>query len=246
MDTISWINTNQGFFLVVLTFLYVLATAVIVYVMYRSNRIASRSVAVAEQNIELSRKALSADQRPWVMVEPSLHYPVNLDRNGDLHIPLGLRLKNVGKTPALNIWWPMEVHIRIVGEAAWDVQKAYCTEKRETYQNAQVGDRNFAGVTLFPGQERVAKVQLQISADVIASDTKKFSGSRKPILVVGCVLYRGGLHFDAYQTWFIFEAFHPPVSGIDIDPAQGSPGEHGSMVFESAEINRFFVGDYAD
>src|SRR5437868_14204642 len=50
----------------------------------------------------IAREAAVAAQRPWLSVELSIEGPFEYEADGDGVIMIGVELKNVGHTPALN------------------------------------------------------------------------------------------------------------------------------------------------
>jgi hypothetical protein len=85
MKLIEWLNQNQGFALTALTFVYVIATIVMAYLMIHSNNLSAKNIAQALK-IEKDRT------RPYVMFD--------LQFKG---FNVYAILKNVGVTPAHNV-----------------------------------------------------------------------------------------------------------------------------------------------
>jgi|ERR1039458_9941544 hypothetical protein len=85
MKLIEWLNQNQGFALIALTFVYVIATIVMAYLMIQSNNLNAKNIAQALK-IEKDRT------RPYVMFDLRFE-------GWDVYAIL----KNYGATPALNV-----------------------------------------------------------------------------------------------------------------------------------------------
>ncbi len=84
-DMIVWCNSNQGFVMVLLTFVYVIATVAIVMLAKRANKIALSNLKTLE---ELEREK----SRPFIDVEIVADAPF-----------LSLQISNQGLTPAYNV-----------------------------------------------------------------------------------------------------------------------------------------------
>lgn len=84
-QVMEWCNANQGFAIILLTAVYVIATIVMVRYMERGNRLASKSLA---QVAELERRRT----RPYLVFDLESHKKF-------IHAVL----RNIGQTPAYNV-----------------------------------------------------------------------------------------------------------------------------------------------
>ncbi len=63
----------------------------------------SRSITAAEKSAEVAERALIAAHRPWVKADIQVGGPIFYNVNG-ANFTLGFSLKNIGRSPALNVW----------------------------------------------------------------------------------------------------------------------------------------------
>ena len=94
----------------IFTFWLVIATValgVIAYVQIeffgRAEQIAAQSAGAAKESADTAKNALVAANRPWIKADISVGGPVFYNVNG-MNFTLRFILKNVGHSPATNIW----------------------------------------------------------------------------------------------------------------------------------------------
>lgn len=206
---------------------------------------------------ELSRKALIVDQRPWVSldVQPSGSLAYD-DKRWDAglrwHIPLEYKLKNIGKTPAINVsffgkmipfvlaHWPTSSIKNGVPQglpiSGTDLTKEFeeVCGFHEGLSDAKMG----WGRIMFPNEEGGGS-QFGMNANPAIFDAVKESpeGYAGQFLVVVCVTYGSSLSEDKYRTAKAFQLHKLtgtrsidlngetiPVTelGFDLSPVNGS------------------------
>jgi hypothetical protein len=94
MRVINWLNQNQGFVMTLLTFVYVITTAVIAVLTVRATRLNRRSIDLAQDNLTLAVKLERNRLRPYVFF--------NIMSSTARRMTYA-SIKNVGLTAAYNV-----------------------------------------------------------------------------------------------------------------------------------------------
>jgi len=148
--------------------------------------------------------ASKIDQRPWVVVEDAHIVDAFLkdDANSQYQTGVVFTLKNVGKSPAQNVWPVVEIANFASGMAR---QKAECS-------GMPIPRR--LGITIYPGQARGLPVTVQISQREIAA----IGGpSFAQLLIVGCFGYQGNSVRDDFLTGIMYQITRANGYGIDLN-----------------------------
>lgn len=90
-------------FLMVFTAVLAAVGVMQIRLLFRAETVAEKSAKAAEAAASTAKKSLIAAQRPWIIVDPSIGGPLTYSVNG-LSVTLRLTLKNVGRSPAKNVW----------------------------------------------------------------------------------------------------------------------------------------------
>lgn len=70
--------------------------------MQTAGHLTQESIRISEESLKVGRDTFIAGQRPWVSIKMSIFGPLIFDKSG-AEIKIGVRLKNHGHSPALNV-----------------------------------------------------------------------------------------------------------------------------------------------
>ncbi len=168
---------------------------------------ARKSAEAAENANKLSREALIADQRPWISPTFELTSGVSRKANG-YHFSLLFRLKNIGKSPALNVWPESEVHGQFGNFQPATRQREHAKTLAERPPSTNLS----LGYTIFPGDEFAIEVGLNVPIEHVIKfnemlgtmDVKDFK-FLPPVTVLGSITYRTTFDDQLRYTGFILE-----------------------------------------
>nr|WP_298718762.1 hypothetical protein [uncultured Steroidobacter sp.] len=116
---------------------------------------------------ELSRDIFLGTQRPWITISlkpAGLRYV-----DGAIRVQLEVTLKNVGNSPAMNVFFSASLHIDGVGiTAAGDVRSV----QRQLLEIMKTGPTSAWGYALFPGESLTHPIEFGLSKEEFASVTQ--------------------------------------------------------------------------
>ena len=167
----------------------------------------SATVGLGRKADQLNRQALVADQRPWVTCEIEMQGGLRREKNGDVVVSLVITLKNVGKSPALNIQIFPEIYAAFGSEHPADYQRKIAEREREK----PIG-KSGSNEILFPGAHSVHHIATPLQQrDIERADeqVRIFNGETldhlPPIVVLGFVDYATPFDEEHHQTGFIYD-----------------------------------------
>jgi hypothetical protein len=122
------------------------------------------SIGAANTANELNRRNAAADQRPWVTIsDMKLDQPFTFVSAG-ANAGFKFNVKNVGKSPALNVYVHLKLTVRKLGETKT------ITEERDAFRDEFLARKNPGyAVAIFPGDHE----ETTISASVMQSDIEQ-------------------------------------------------------------------------
>jgi hypothetical protein len=173
--------------------------------------IAQQQANAAQVAAEAARKQavsvqyqLEAADRPWISVDVSINSPLTYDSNG-VHLSFAFVPKNLGRSPAQNIYISPRLVPAFMGDDLREIQKRICKPLA-----AQDRTTNFPGYILFPGDHYIQEITIGMSIEELNSRYSKWKLSQGmneliPIALVGCVDYTFESSQRHHQTGFVFE-----------------------------------------
>jgi hypothetical protein len=196
---------------------------------------------------ENAERALIAANRPWVTADISVNGPIVYNVNG-VNFTLNFRLKNIGHSPALNVWAEPKVIAPAPGiyqtfDPRAELQKVIATLK------ARPPIPNPLGFAIFPGDVIDQPITVSINPDELKQITQKVDFIMPTI--IGAIDYRHGFDTKAHETGFIIDirrADSPrPISTTkNRSPAAIFPDE-GDIPAADVRLYRSFIdGGFAD
>jgi hypothetical protein len=164
----------------------------------------NKQVVAVNGQMSIMQQQLEASDRPWISVDASASSPLTYDSSG-IRVTFAFVPKNIGRSPAQNIWIEPALTIGSMGDDYRSAQKHIC-DKIAT-RGRVVG---FPGYILFPGDHYTQEESLGMSDADIDSHWSKFELSRGPIdvvplILVGCVDYTFEASPRHHQTSFAFD-----------------------------------------
>jgi hypothetical protein len=161
--------------------------------------------------------AMEADQRPWVGIEPTIVSELSYTENG-MDVVIDLRLRNFGKSPALNTSQGGQLAFLSKLSGLLTIQQRIC-------ETAGIGPSS----VIFPGEDPVhQRIDFQGGKDEVAK-AKAATDFPDWILlpeIIGCIHYFANGDHVPHETGYMYKLMHVPPAGI-LDPRKGnaSPNE---------------------
>ena len=155
--------------------------------------------------------AMGYDQRPWVSNDPIITSNLTFTENG-ISISIDLRLKNPGKTPALNASPSGEMVFTLKENDLVRTQNKACEMARIS-----------AGYVVFPGNDPISQLMgFSGGKDEVAKAkaASTFPDQLIRPIIVGCISYVFGADNSRHETGFRYHLMHVPPFGI-IDARNG-------------------------
>jgi hypothetical protein len=160
--------------------------------------------AARKQSIT-SEKQLEAADRPWISVDVSITSALTYDSSG-AHVEFAFVPKNVGRSPAQNIYIDPRLTPATMGDDLSEIQRHICEADAKQNKNAMLM------YILFPGEHYTQRIGMGISAADLYAYTHRtdFERSLGPddiaaIALVGCVDYTYESSPRHHQTGFAFD-----------------------------------------
>jgi hypothetical protein len=156
---------------------------------------------------KISEKLYISQERPWVSLDHVVFIePLRVD-GGAVHALLRFVLKNVGHSPATNVW--VEPNLMLLN--SWksrttrfpvDVQHEICDDPLR-FKSTNIGP------VIFPNGEAHIDYSLATSAEELAESRANPDPSSKTLMpyLVGCVDYRFTFSAEHHQSGFIFAVY---------------------------------------
>jgi hypothetical protein len=173
---------------------------------------------------ELSRQTLIADQRPWVTVNVEPAGPL-IWMNGGFQVSYLFTIKNIGKSPALNVTNLAAVNL----DRTSDLSK-----EQAILSKIQDGGLSIDALNLMPEEERkiINHQQVDVAQVGRAVDPKLII----PVLI-GTIEYRTQFDRTIHHTGYIYEiGFWSPEKNITVTAMR--PVLDGNIPTERVRIRR--------
>jgi hypothetical protein len=140
--------------------------------------------------------------RPWIDLDVSIDSPLTYDNTG-VRIGFNISPKNVGRSPAQNIWISPTLTPAFMGDDLSEIQKRIC-------ENARPSHEGLLSYLLFPGNHYTQPVGLDLSATAISSHWGKLPPNMEPpdpipLALVGCIDYTYEASSRHHQTGFALD-----------------------------------------
>ncbi|WP_432260851.1 hypothetical protein [Cupriavidus sp. TMH.W2] len=189
---------------------------------------AVRAADTSTQANNLSRQSLIADQRPWIAVSFEPAGPITWPAGG-LQISYKDTLKNIGKSPALNL-----KHVQGIA-LALDIDLPEQASLRRL-----IAANNTGAINLMPGEEIQVIGHIQRSRDEVTRSAAAWAGDgpsgSRPVLI-GAADYKTSFDDEVRTTGFIYEVgFWDPAKGITVTAMD--PLADGEIPPERVRIRR--------
>jgi hypothetical protein len=203
--TVEWLQLGVNAVLAVIGII-----AIFVYI--GQLRSMNRNLAeVQKQTPEIQKQAVAAQKqidllrdadRPWIDISVTVSSVLTYDNSG-VHVGFSFMPKNIGKSPAQNIWIGASLKPLLMADDATEIQKGICG-------GANYVNNPIPRYLLFPDKEYIQPYGLQMSAADANSHLSKFELSQGPIdpipiTLVGCVDYTYQTSPLHHQTGFAFD-----------------------------------------
>lgn len=211
------------------------------FLMRASNQLTMKSAVASKiaaesalENVKLTEKQFIASHRPWIKVELTHTGDFTRDSAGGWAIWLGIKMTNIGSTPAQNVYPNLGFYAE-EGFVA-DVKK-YQLELAAKFK--PIVDNNNAGLTIFPDDSFTVQVLLHVIKEV-AEDWELTHGEMgygdclPKLFIVGSVHYKSTLGELQHRTGFIkaFDYFDVNRKITTLIPKRESIS-HGELVISS-------------
>lgn len=175
--------------------------------MKNSNETATKAANATLETVNLGREQYAATHRPWIKVKLNLVSDLKRDSDGVWRIGLVFKIKNVGNTPAQNVYPHPGFY---AGEGFSDEVKHAQLELATKYK--PIANSNQIGLTIFPGESSEIRIAIRVTKEVAENKDLihiGFSDCLPRLFIVGSVHYKSTLGEISYRTGFIrsFEYF---------------------------------------
>jgi hypothetical protein len=171
------------------------------------------SIEAAKTANELNRRNAAADQRPWVTIsDMKLNQPFTFV-SGGANAGFKFDVKNVGKSPALNVYVHLKLSVRKLGS----VQTI--SEEHDAFRDEFLARKNPGyAVAIFPGDYEEMPISASIMQSEIEESTAITSSGKLiyPIVWVG-VSYEsaGGEHYHTIAQYMTPGVWRDSVTPLD-------------------------------
>lgn len=227
-------------FLAFATFLLAFSAFIQLNLMKRAEHIAKNTADAAKKSAEVAEKTLIATQRPWLSVNMKIGSDFKITEQ-KATITIKFIVKNVGISPAFNIFINANIHIM-------DQKRDPLAEQQKVCRKRQPADN--LGYILFPNEHFIQDVTLSITREEIEQhyrNVKEQMGPNKDKLppiniininsaVVGCISYR----------FAVDESFHKTSFAATIESSSGIRITSGDIPANMLSLEPFIYGNFAD
>ena len=170
------------------------------------------AAAVAANKI--SEELYISQERPWVSLDHVVFIePLRVD-GGAVNAVLRFVLKNVGHSPATNVW--VEPKLMLLNSWKSPVVRFPVDAQREICDDPLRFKSPNAGPVIFPDGEGYISYSLATSAQELAESRANPDPNSKALMpyLVGCVDYRFTFSPEHHQTGFIFAVYRKQRDGL--------------------------------
>lgn len=187
------------------------------------------SVQAATVANNLTREILIADQRAWLKVKLVVESDLVFSRDGGFELGVALRIKNIGRTPALDAHTSMKMTVE--RGPIEDRLRALCTVAHDEIDNT-------ASRMVLPGESYRRQWGPTANPNEIASSTLGFSIYPR---IFGCVTYRILPDRSIHQTAFVYDLWEKDSEGNFADSFRDGVSRRKEIV--ACEVG---TGGFAD
>lgn len=171
--------------------------------MKNSNETATKAANAALETVNLGREQYAATHRPWIKVELKLVSDLERGSDGRWKIDLVFKIKNVGNTPAQNVYPHPGFY---AGEGFIEEVKHAQLELATEYRS--IADAAPIGLTIFPGESSKIYITICLTREVAENRDLihiGFSDCLPRLFIVGSVHYnyKSTLGEISHRTGFI-------------------------------------------
>jgi hypothetical protein len=162
--------------------------------------IAREAADAAGHSANVAERALIAAHRPWIMADISVGGPIIYNVNG-LNFTLRFQLKNIGRSPATNVWVKTCVFAPAIG-----VDSAMISPRARLNQliaESKAARPTPFGYALFPDEVIVQDVTMGIGQEELTRITQ-VTEMIFPT-VIGAIIYRSSFDERPHHTGFFVE-----------------------------------------
>lgn len=186
----------------------VLATVAVAYFTWTLYRTAKEQLTATQIALEISERSAKASeatligtQRPWVSVDVGTKGPLVITDTGEIRLDMVFNMKNVGKSPALNV----QVEPKLVSFMNREGNPLHklrdlCQQTRQK----PLADQSILGHTIFPEENLLLSNGLVITVDEVKkSSWIGYDHEGFAIDLIGCVSYRTAFDDGIHLTQFM-------------------------------------------
>jgi hypothetical protein len=214
----------------------------------QTNKLIEANITLADtakKSVEIGEKALVAANRPWIKIDLQVAGPIIYNVNG-ANIKLKYGLRNIGHSPATNVWIDTNIFASAIGidnviEPRAELQKIIAMLKTRP--------RSPFGLALFPDETVAQDITVNIGTDELKRITQKVEFIMP--YIIGAADYRFGIDEKSHQTGFIIEVRRsdqprPESTEKNRHPAAIFPDEGDIPASEIRIFRSALDGEYVD
>jgi hypothetical protein len=197
---------------------------------------ANLAAEAAMTGSELGRKALVADQRPWISVAIEPAGPLTWN-DGGFQVSYKITLKNIGKSPALRVTHAEAVVLNRNANLA--AQQAGLAKMRAL-------GPIFGAANIMPGDDRQMIIRQPVDRQRVETEAVPGTAAGGPNLItpvlIGTADYTTQFDAETRHTGFIYQiGFWDPAKGVIVTALD--PAGDGNIPTERVRILRHFRVD---
>jgi len=165
-----------------------------------STNAAIEMAGLAREANKLTRDSMVADKRAWLMLEDISLQPGTIIQENGAVIVTKTTIRNIGHTPALNVWLDMEVHFLREDVSFGEAETAF--------KNSKINFNVPIGHTLFPNDSLTQNIRIEIKPDAFSKsiNVRSDTGERCIYAIMFmAVVYR------------VFGEDHPHITYVPLD-----------------------------
>jgi hypothetical protein len=156
----------------------------------------------AKKSADVSYRTLIMSQRPWVIADIEIGSDIVFDDAGEGRVYINFLLKNIGKSPAVNV----DVNVRISPVFGDEIIIQKEIANPSLHRSPAVGN---LGMSIFPGESKPFQTSLPISKDSLNKYWQKFRDEYETptyidnwftIMLLGSVDYKFAFEDGHHQT----------------------------------------------
>jgi hypothetical protein len=163
---------------------------------------ANRQVGVISDQLLIMKKQLEATNRPWLSVDLSVPYGVEIRPNG-MSVGFAVQMRNTGKSPAVN------THLRAIAFIETGYRAEDLVDRQQSLCQSANTITAILGQTIFPETNWTDNSGFIIGLD----ETNRYASENGfVIFVIGCVVYSASFSDEQHQTRFAYSLFNSEIS----------------------------------